>query len=281
MFGYITVNKDELKIKDYRRYRAFYCGVCHSLGEHYGLSGRMTLTYDMTFMAIVLSALYEDSTVPAMHRCIPHPVRKHEALYNEYTDYAAAVNIMLTYYKLKDDWEDERKIKSNAFAALIKSAFNKAKSLYPRQARAIETYIAEQKECENLKTESPDIAAGPTGRMLAQIFDYRQDEWSENLRRMGFYLGKYIYIMDAFDDLERDIRKDNYNPFAVVSESPSLEDDVRQIEIAYASEAAKAFEALPVLDNADIIRNIIYSGIWSGFNKVCSRRHGTGSEERK
>ena len=124
MFGYITVNKDELKIKDYRRYRAFYCGVCHSLGEHYGLSGRMTLTYDMTFMAIVLSALYEDSTVPAMHRCIPHPVRKHEALYNEYTDYAAAVNIMLTYYKLKDDWEDERKIKSNAFATLIKSAFN-------------------------------------------------------------------------------------------------------------------------------------------------------------
>ena len=245
------------------------------------MSGRMTLTYDMTFMAIVLSALYEDSTVPAMHRCIPHPVRKHEALYNEYTDYAAAVNIMLTYYKLKDDWEDERKIKSNAFAALIKSAFNKAKSLYPRQALAIETYIAEQKECENLKTESPDIAAGPTGRMLAGIFDYRQDEWSENLRRMGFYLGKYIYIMDAFDDLERDIRKDNYNPFAGVSESPSLENDVRQIEIAYASEAAKAFEALPVLDNADIIRNIIYSGIWSGFNKVCSRRHGTGSEERK
>lgn len=117
--------------------------------------------------------------------------------------------------------------------------------------------------------------------MLAGIFDYRQDEWSGNLRRMGFYLGKYIYIMDAFDDLERDIRKDNYNPFAGVSESPSLEDDVRQIEIAYASEAAKAFEALPVLDNADIIRNIIYSGIWSGFNKVCSRRHGTGSEERK
>ena len=69
MFGYITVNKDELKIKDYRRYRAFYCGVCHSLGEYYGLSGRMTLTYDMTFMAIVLSALYEDNTVPAMHRC--------------------------------------------------------------------------------------------------------------------------------------------------------------------------------------------------------------------
>ena len=84
-----------------------------------------------------------------------------------------------------------------------------------------------------------------------------------------------------FDEGKSDIRKDNYNPFAGVSESLSLEDDVRQIEIAYASEAAKAFEALPVLDNADIIRNIIYSGIWSGFNKVCSRRHGTGSEERK
>lgn len=281
MFGYITVNKDELKIKDYRKYRAFYCGVCHSLGENYGIFGQMTLTYDMTFTAIILSALYEDATAPVMHRCIPHPVKKHEALYNEYTDYAAAVNIMLTYYKLKDDWEDERKLKSNAYAGIIRKAFNKASKRYPRQAEAIRTYISEQRQCEMSHESSPDAAAGPTGRMLAEIFDYRQDEWSAGLRRMGFHLGKYIYLMDAFDDIERDIRKDNYNPLVKDSQDAGFEENVRSMAVAYAAEAARAFESLPVLDNADIIRNIIYSGIWSGFNKVCDRRREAGSEERK
>lgn len=126
MFGYITINKDELKIKDYNKYQSYYCGVCRSLKKNYGFSGQMTLTYDMTFLGVLLSALYEDETESVRRRCIPHPIKPHEEISNVYTDYAAAMNVLLTYYKLKDDWEDERSVKSNAFAGVLKKAYKRA-----------------------------------------------------------------------------------------------------------------------------------------------------------
>lgn len=141
MFGYVTVYKDELKIKDYNRYRAYYCGVCRSLKNSYGMAGQMTLTYDMTFLAILLSALYEDDTKIVMKKCIPHPVKKHPEISNEYTDYAAGMNILLSYYKLKDNWEDERSLKSNTAAGILKRAFKKACKKYPEQAKAVRDYI--------------------------------------------------------------------------------------------------------------------------------------------
>ena len=270
MFGYITVNKDELKIKDYKKYQSYYCGVCHSLGENYGMFGQITLTYDMTFLAILLSSLYEAPEEVKMHRCVPHPMKRHEAIYNEYTDYAAAVNVMLTYYKLKDDWQDERSFKANAFSSVIRKAFNKAKALYPRQAGSIKQYIIQQKECENRGEKSPDAAANPTGVMLADIFDYKCDQWQDNLHRMGFFLGKFIYIMDAFDDVKRDIKKNNYNTLIPYSTKEDFNQIVKEMLVTLAAESSKAFEALPVLDNADILRNIIYSGIWCKYNALSS-----------
>ena len=106
MFGYVTIRKDDLKIKDYDKYHAYYCGVCQDLKESYGFKGQATLTYDMTFLAILLTGLYEDKTVREEHYCIAHPGRKHVCLRNEFTRYAADMNILLTYYNLLDDWED-------------------------------------------------------------------------------------------------------------------------------------------------------------------------------
>ncbi|MCM1307604.1 MAG: DUF5685 family protein [Butyrivibrio sp.] len=278
MFGYITVNKDELKIKDYRKYQSYYCGVCRSLEKEYGLSGRMTLTYDMTFLALLLCSLYEDRTKPQMKRCAPHPIKPHEEICNEYTDYAAAVNVMLSYYKLKDDWEDERSLKGRAFAGILRRAYRKASVCYPVQAREIRRYIREQHRCEAAKERSADIAARPTGEMLAGIFDMKGGVWQKDLRRMGFFLGKFIYVMDAFDDLEEDIRRGNYNPlrpkYTAAAEGglAAFNLECREMLTMYASQSSMAFEALPILDNADILRNILYSGIWSRFNRICLKR---------
>lgn len=278
MFGYVTVNKDELKIKDYRRYQSYYCGVCRSLERGYGLSGRMTLTYDMTFLALLLGSLYEDGTKPQMRRCVPHPVKPHEEICNEYTDYAAAMNIMLSYYKLKDDWEDERSVKGKAFAGILKHAYRKASHRYPRQARAIRRYIKKQRACEASGETNADIAACPTGEMLAELFDMKRGVWQRDLRRMGFFLGKFIYIMDAFDDLEEDIRHNNYNPLRIkytggsVRERGEFNRECREMLTMFAAQSSMAFEALPILANADILRNILYSGIWSKFNRICLKR---------
>lgn len=267
MFGYININKEELKIKDYDKYKSFYCGVCRSLGKNYGIWGQATLSYDMTFVALVLSSLYEDETKPKKARCAMHFAIPHMELVNEYTDYAAAMNVLLTYYKLKDDWEDDRSIKSNAFAGLLKKAFKKAAKKYPRQAAVIQQCIKEQTELEVNKVYDLDDISAPTGKMLQEIFDMKEDMWQKNMRKLGFYLGKYIYVLDAYVDLPKDIKKNNFNPLIELKDRQDFGDRCEDLLVMLASEAAKAFEMLPILENEDIIRNILYAGIWSKFKK--------------
>ena len=264
MFGYITIHKDELKIKDFDKYRSYYCGVCHSL-KKFGFAGQMTLSYDMTFLAILLSSLYEDETEAVKKRCVPHPIKSHYAIVNQYTDYAAAMNVLLTYYKLKDDWNDEKSLKSNTLAGMLSRAYKKARDLYPEQARIIEEAIAKQNAYEKSRGSSIDEAATPTGELLAGVFIMKPDEWKNYLRRMGFFLGKYIYILDAYDDLDKDIKKNNYNPLIPIHKEEGFRDRCKDMLTLMAAESTRAFESLPILDNVDILRNILYSGIWNKF----------------
>jgi hypothetical protein len=106
MFGYVTVNKPEMKVKDYERYRMYYCGVCHALRNTDGAMGQMSLTYDSTFAAVLLTALYEPDTKMKEATCMVHPVGKKKYLENEVIQYIADMNLILTYYKCLDDWED-------------------------------------------------------------------------------------------------------------------------------------------------------------------------------
>lgn len=281
MFGYITVNKDELKIKDYKKYGSYYCGVCRSLGNSYGISGRMTLSYDMAFLALLLSSLYEDRTPVKKYRCVPHPLQSHDTITNKYTDYAAAMNVMLTYYKLLDDWDDEHNVKSRVMSKTLEKAYRKAARRYPRQEKAIRRYIKDQRICEIKNTESLDEAAGHTGIMLAEIFDMKHDIWKGDLRRMGFFLGKFIYVMDAFDDVYRDIKSGSYNPLKKIAHDKDFNGRCRNILTMYAAGFARPFENLPVLDNADILRNIIYSGVWTRFNDICDKRKSKAETEKK
>ena len=112
MFGYVTICEPELKVKDFKKYKAYYCGLCRMLKEDYGFSGQMTLTYDMTFAIIFLSSLYESTAAMEMHRCKVHPLKKQMMLRNEITSYAAAMNVLLAYHHMDDDWRDDRKVTS-------------------------------------------------------------------------------------------------------------------------------------------------------------------------
>ena len=114
MFGYVLVNKPELKIKDFEKYRSYYCGLCHALGEMHGMAGRLTLNYDMTFLIMILTDLYETEETITYGRCPLHPARKHCARRSPVTDYCADMCVLLAYYKCKDDWDDEKKLKAKA-----------------------------------------------------------------------------------------------------------------------------------------------------------------------
>ena len=208
MFGYITVNQQELKIKEYNRYRAYYCGLCKSLRERHGIAGQMTLTYDMTFLAILLSGLYEPDSCSGLERCLVHPCRKHKILSNEYTAYAADMNILLAYHKCMDDWLDDKSLWKLSYARLLKKRYKTLEARYPRQVQAINIYMENVHNGEKCRLEDLDLISGYTGVLLSELFTCREDEWSAILRQMGFFLGKFIYLMDAYEDLEADIKKE-------------------------------------------------------------------------
>ena len=277
MFGYVTICEPELKVKDLKKYKAYYCGLCRALKEEYGFSGQMTLTYDMTFAIIFLSSLYESVPDMEMHRCKVHPVKKQMMLKNEITSYAAAMNVLLAYYHLDDDWKDERKVSSLAAKSIIRGKAEKIIRRYPRQSEAVRRSLSELAKCEKEQSTDIDRTAGCFGRLMEELFVYREDMWEKSLRKMGFFLGKFIYLMDAYEDLPEDMEKNRYNPLKELCKSEDYEERIRQILCMMIAESTAEFERLPCLVDVDILRNILYDGVWSRYNKIQMKK----SEEKK
>lgn len=268
MFGYIVVNRDELKIKDYNLYRSFYCGLCQELKNTYGRSGQISLSYDMTFLILLLTALYESKNQKSFCKCIAHPFEKHPVSTNEFTSYAADMNLILTYYKCLDDWQDEKKAGRRLYAQALHGKMKTLTKKYPEKTRIIAENLNAINACEKRGETDLDTVSGYFGAIMAAVFACREDEWEETLREMGFFFGKFIYLMDAYEDLEEDRKKGCYNPFIPLSGDADFEEKTGQILTMMMAECCRAFERLPILSYTDILRNILYSGVWTRYNLV-------------
>ena len=277
MFGYVTSNRDEMKIRDFKRYLSYYCGLCHALGSRYGKAAQLTLTYDMTFLVILLNGLYEEPLKSERRRCMVHPAEKQDMLSNRITDYAADMSMLLTYYKLMDDIRDEGSVKSKMFAAQIRKNVRKIEKNYPRQAEAVAKNCRLLMEAEEKGNYDLDVVAGYTGNLTAEVFLMEEkDPWASEIRHLGFYLGKFVYLLDAFDDLAKDIKKGAYNPWIPESGRKDFEALVENTLTMMISECAKAFERLPIIQDIDILRNVIYSGVWVRYGEIIHERQEKG-----
>ena len=270
MFGYVTAYKPELKMKDFYKYKAYYCGLCRTLKERYGRLGQMTLTYDMTFLIILLNSLYEYEMKKEQKRCIVHPVQKHDMLQNRITEYAADMNIALSYHHMLDDWNDESSIVGLAGARILKRRYKKIQDIYPNQCEAIVEALKKLQEYEKSNETNLDLVAGCFGSLMEELFLYKKDQWEPYLRRLGFFLGKFIYLIDAYEDLEDDIKKDNYNPYKSICQGETFESDCKEILTMMMAECTSEFEKLPCILDVDILRNILYEGVFSKFNTLQS-----------
>jgi hypothetical protein len=270
MFGYINVNAKELSEESRDVYQSYYCGLCRCLRSNYGAKGQLLLNYDMTFLVVLLTGLYEEQNTQSRFVCGLHPLKKRSSYENEITAYAAAMNVALSYHNLVDDWVDDKNYTTKAMAGMIRKDYVCVKEQYPRQIAAIEHYMEELSEYEKRNEKNIDLVAGLTGEMLGEIFAWKQDEWYDELKTLGFYMGKFIYLMDAYEDLDRDEKKDAYNPLRALREEHEQDFEVlcKLMMTSMASECAKSFERLPILQHADILRNILYSGIWSKYEYI-------------
>lgn len=273
MFGYIAINKAEMKFKDYDMYHSYYCGLCKRLKDIYGRSGQMTLTYDMTFLIVLLTGLYEPETSVETVNCIAHPFQKHTARINPYTDYSAAMNLVFSYYKCRDDWEDERKRKSYLAAKILSSRIKDIADIYPDKVARISYDLQKLSYYEKLGETDLDKMAGFFGDIMAEIFAYQKDEWELSLKRIGFFLGKFIYLMDAYEDVDADRKTGCYNPLKEAYQTdPDFSENCRKLLTLMMAECSREFEKLPILLHADIIRNILYSGVWCRYTAVTDKR---------
>lgn len=280
MFGYIIVNKAEMKFKEFDVYHSYYCGLCRKLKEKYGVSGQLSLSYDMTFLLMLLTGLYEPKTATGSCKCIAHPFERHETRSNIFTEYIADMNILFTYYKCQDDWEDEKKFSKLLYGRLLEGKSRKLKEMYTDKIRSINLLMHDLSEAEQNGKYDIDAMSGMFGKVMAQIVVCREDEWSENLNRFGFYLGKFIYLLDAYEDIEEDIQKGTYNPLKKKYNEPDFEEECRTILTMMMAECCKEFEKLPILENVEILRNILYSGVWCRYEAVREKRSQAKGEHK-
>lgn len=291
MFGYVIVDKPELKFREFDTYRAYYCGLCRSLKNRHGLTGQLTLSYDMTFLVMLLTSLYEPDISHGTCKCAAHPFKEQRTSVSIYSDYVADMNVILSYYKCIDDWQDEKKLSRLAFSKLIKSsAFAPAPMMnsshtsfaphpfidYTEKSDKICEYLSLLHENENNGITDIDTMAGIFGNIMSIIFTPHHDEWTSTLSRMSFFLGKFIYILDAYDDVEKDLKNNNYNPLKELSMKPDFKETVFSMLKMMMAECASAFEFLPIVDNIEILRNILYAGVWQSkaLQKEATNEHG-------
>ncbi|EPR09161.1 DUF5685 family protein [Ruminiclostridium papyrosolvens] len=290
MFGYIMPEKPELKIKEFDIYRAYYCGVCKSIGKRHGQIKRMTLTYDAAFLALLLGSVLNIKTGLTKERCIVHPFKKSFVTHNEIIDYSSDINIILAYNNMKDKWNDDKSKIALAGMAAFKRAYGKLVVEYPQKCAIINQRLSDLSILEKEKCNSIDAAAEPFAKLMEEVLDYDRldDKTRQILRWMGYNIGKWIYLVDAFDDMQDDMKNSSYNPFLTKFNYTGQNLAVFKNEIKSQAEftvlyclqeASKAFELLSLKENKGILENILYIGMLSKTDKIlCQRSCGKGEK---
>ena len=269
MFGYVRADTPYLYIKDETLYRAMYCGVCKGIAQVCGHTARMGLSYDVTFLSVILHNLRgEDVKIEKQH-CFTHCIRSRQmAEVDELTRRLGALNTALVYYKYTDDIMDGDRGRGKRL--WFKKGFKRVKQKYPEIERIVRENLAEQEKTEKSKTDSLDRAADATANMLADFSDYALEAYANAYTRNLFYaIGKWIYLIDALDDYDKDKKKGAYNPFVLAYGAESKQalmasEKQKEVEFVFHALFFDIRENLSQLDfryNRDLSDNILLRGL--------------------
>lgn len=275
MLGYVVTEKSELKMREYEIYSGYYCGICKSIGNRLGQIPRLVLSYDAAFLALLLSSLSDEREIIEREHCIAHPIQKKTIIYdNKYIDYGADIMVILAYHNFKDDVSDEKSILGSIGQLSFKRYYKKLEKQYEEMCSCIEGCLKELSRLEEEKCNSLDRIGENFAIIMEKIFSFGPvgEENRRQLSVLGKHLGKWIYLIDAVDDLFDDMKSKSYNPliyrFSFDEKEETKEGFWQRIKptvefnlFQYLSQIAAAFDLLDIKKNKGIIENVIFMGL--------------------
>lgn len=285
MLGYVKADKKSMLMSDWELYRGIYCSLCHSLGRNYSVFARLLLSYDFTLAAVLKLALSDSPCTLTQKRCPFNPAKKCYCCKRDEIDYCAHGIVIIAYYKILDNIGDRgffKKLLSLLAFPFVALMHKKAKRKAPDVEDIVSENMKNQAQTEEKADCSLDEAAHYSSDALGRIFALGyENEAKDEMYRLGYMTGRFVYILDAADDLEDDIKKGNFNPFK--KEFPSLETDEERN--AFADRAEKCLnlthgtlleyrDKLKLNRFASIIENVLFPGIGSSGRAVIDRYRG-------
>lgn len=298
MLGYVQIFKPELKVREYEIYMGYYCGVCKYIGKEYGQLPRMALSYDAAFLAALLASVDETADAPSQEHCAVHHIKRKTVIRNSAIEYAGDVMLILAWYKLLDDAMDEGKTSAKAAAKLLHGIQKKLRHRYPDLCDGVEMNLAVLNGLEKNKCESLDEAADSFSKIMAVIFEEGakklypdQSLLHKTFAKAGYHMGKWIYLIDAADDIEENLESGAYNPLLYrfdyqgrISGRDELADedatrfreriraDLEYNLYQYLAVLSEQIDALDIKKNKGIIDNVVYFGMNRKTEEVLDRK---------
>lgn len=293
MLGYVKVYQPQLKMGEFEQYRGVYCSLCRTLGKRYGAVSQMSLSYDVTFLVLLLMALSEDCVGFEKGHCVYNPCKRRLKC-GEHAAFAfgADVSVLLMHHRLQDTVEDSRfakRMAAGAAQSVSKKAYRRAAKRLPQTDRLLSECMKRQSELEKNKTTSLDAAAEPTATMLAHLCSINASDEKQRrvLERLGYCFGSWIYRMDAVDDLADDVKRNAYNPLRFShSLTDNTADTIQKVRSemlfslnALLAECKAAYDLLTIHHFDGILRNILDYGMPYMQNQVVYGKGGKTNEK--
>ncbi|MDR1254079.1 MAG: DUF5685 family protein [Oscillospiraceae bacterium] len=308
MFGYIKPYEPELKVKELKIYKSVYCGLCKSLGKFFGRFSRLTLSYDCTFLTLLSLALKNTHIDLKSGRCVVNVFKK--CIFcpssGEEFKFAGAVSVIMTYYKILDDIRDSsllnlsrnrvkikkltkilpnmlvlsfnfvglifKKICLFVFLQISKFSHRKSARLYPNVLHIIKNQMKNQEIIEKKDKVNIDESAESTGKMLEGIFGLLSENKAEKriLERFGYFIGKWVYLLDAVDDLKKDLNSGSFNPFItnLKKEPEHIKNYCGEVLNQVLTQVILAYNLLELNNFREILNNIITLGLKQTQEKI-------------
>ena len=300
MFGYVKPLSGELKVREFELYKSFYCGLCKTMGKKISRLSRVTLNYDMVFLTILRISLINENIENFSFRCKLKPAKKRNYIkQNESLLYSSSVGSILAYYKFIDDINDTKNKAKKFFIKIFFPPFlffsrmkKKACRYYPELDGLIKSSLAKLSELEKGRCKSIDEAASCFAELMKNIvsFDLKNPKNSENQEQIkiaetiGWHLGRWLYIIDALDDFDKDLKRKEYNPFIeYYGNKNNLISDIEMIEFSLTSGLSEISAAFSLLNKENleengnnscvnpVVLNIINFGLCSQQEKILDK----------